>query len=388
MQLFNAFMKVAKKRLPSSLIYFVIYAVITFTLGSSYQTTMDASFQSRSLKICVIDEDCSPASKSLTDYLDSLHELVKLENDPEVLQDNLYYRYISYVLTIPAGFEEKLLSGETDNLLLNVKVPGSTTGAFVDQQIDQYTQTLQIYLAGGYALADAVHETDASLAEATPVENLVFETESSSTPKGIFFFYRYLPYIFIVLLFNGLAPIIITFNKKDLRERTFCSCLRLIDRNAWLALGCVVYALTVWVGFLLLGTVAYGLAMFTTTAFYAMLNSFIFLLISAGLTMFVSTFAPNDNVLNMLSNIIGLGMAFLCGVFVEQSLLSEGVLKIARFLPAYWYIKANDMAGGLSAEAFDLSLYWKALGIQMLFAAAIFAAALAASRIRRQQTSV
>lgn len=385
MQLFKAFMKIAWKRMPVSLIYFGIYAVITFMLCNSYQTTMDESFQSRSLNICVIDEDCSLASESLTDYLGSLHELVELENDPEVLQDNLYYRYISYVLTIPKDFEKKLLDGETDDLLLNVKVPGSTTGAFVDQQINQYTKTLQIYLAGGYTLEDAIRETGNSLAETVPVENLVFEAESLSTPKGVFIFYRYLPYIFIVLLFGGLAPIVVIFNKKELRERTFCSSLHLSSRNVQLALGCVVYALAVWAAFLLLGTAAYGQAMFTSAAFYAMLNSFIFLLISAGLTMFISTFAPNDNVANMLSNIIGLGMSFLCGVFVEQSLLSESVLRIARFLPAYWYIKANDMAGGLSAEAFDLSLYWKALGIQMLFAAAIFAATLAASRIRRQR---
>ena len=387
MQLFKAFMKVAKKRLPSSMIYFVIYGAITFLMSESYQSTMDANFQSRSLNICVIDEDGSQASKSLTNYLDSLHELTELENDPEVLQDYLYYRYISYVLTIPAGFEEKLLEGETDHLLLNVKVPGSTTGAFVDQQIDLYLRTIQIYLAGGYTLEAAVHETDSSLAEAVPVNNLVFETESLSTPKSVFFFYRYLPYIFIVLLFVGLAPIVVIFNKKDLRERTFCSSLHLNNRNLQLALGCVVYALVVWAAFLLLGTAAYGRAMFTANALYAMLNSFIFLLISAGLTMFISIFTPNDNVANMLANIIGLGMSFLCGVFVEPSLLSEGVLKIARFLPAYWYIKANDMASGLSTQAFDISLYWEAIGIQLLFAVAIFAAALAASRIRRQKTT-
>lgn len=388
MQLFKAFMKIARKRLPSSIIYFCIYAVITFAMGATYQNNMNTTFQSKSLKLCIIDEDCSTASTSLTGYLDSLHELVELENDPAILQDNLYYRYISYVLTIPAGFEEKLLNGDTDRMLVNVKVPGSTTGEFIDQQINQYTQTLQIYLAGGYTLEEAIAETDKMLTDIVPVESITFEKENNDERKEVFYFYRYLPYIFIVLLFSGLAPIVIIFHKKELHDRTSCSSLGLTNRNTQLAIGCVAYSLIVWLGFLLLGVAAYGKGMFTPNALYAMLNSFVFLLISAGLTLFLCNFAPSWNALNAAANVVGIGMSFLCGVFVEQSMLSAGVLRIARFLPAYWYIKANDMLSGLVAEQFSLTAYWTALGIQLLFAAAFFAATLAASKLRRQVTNI
>lgn len=385
MQLFKAFIKIAIKRLPASAIYFGIYAVITFVLGSTSQNNIDSNFQSKSLTLCVIDEDHSMTSTALTDYLGSMHKLVTLENDPEVLQDNLYYRYVSYILTIPAGFEEQFISGDTDGLLINVKVPGSATGQFVDQQIDQYVKTLQIYMAGGYSLEEAIAETDKAVSEIVPVENLNFQDGTANTRKEVFYFYRYHPYIFIVLLFCGLSPIVVTFNKKELNERTSCSSLPLTRRNLELALGCVVYSLAIWVAFLLLGVIAYGRDMFIGNAPYTMLNSFVFLLFSAALTLFISNFAPNDNILNMLANLIGLGMAFLCGVFVEQSLLSEGILKVARFLPAYWYTKANDMLSGLTSQQFDLSFYWTAIGIQLLFAIAAFVASLAASKLRRQK---
>lgn len=385
MQLFNAFMKIARKRLPSSLMYFCIYAVIAFAMGATYQNNMNTGFQSKSLKLCIIDEDGTTASESLTAYLDSLHELVELENDPAVLQDNLYYRYISYVLTIPAGFEEKLAAGETEGLLINVKVPGSTTGVFIDQQIDRYLQTLQLYLAGGYTLVDAIAATDETLAAITPVESLTFQDENNDERKEVFYFYRYFPYIYIVLLFSGLASIVVTLQKKEISNRTTCSPLPLTKRNAQLALGCIVYSLAIWLGFFLLGVAAYGKGMFTENALYCLLNSFVFLLIAAGLTLFLSTFSPSYNALTAASNIIGLGMSFLCGVFVEQSMLSESVLRVGRFLPAYWYIKANDMLSGLVAEQFTPSAYWTAIGIQLLFAVAIFAATLVASKLRRQQ---
>lgn len=385
MQLFKAFMKIARKRLPSSIIYFVVYAIIAFSMGEIFQENLDANFQSKALKICIIDEDCTEASQGLTEYLASLHEIVELGNEPGVLQDNLYYRYINYILTIPSGFEAQLKSGEITNTLTNVKVPGSTAGLFVDQQIDQYMSTLQLYMAGGYSLEQALAETANNLENCAPTQNIGFEKTNKEERKEVFFFYRYHPYIFILLLFCGLAPILIIFQKKEISDRTTCSALRLISRNIQLSLGCITYSLVVWIGFLLLGILAYGKGMFTTNALYCALNSFVFLLISAGLTLLISVFAPGMNAINAISNIIGLGMSFFCGVFVEQYMLPDAVLRIARFLPAYWYIKANDMISGLYNTTFDLSTYWQAIGIQLLFVAAIFAITLAAVKIRKQK---
>jgi ABC-2 type transport system permease protein len=39
-------------------------------------------------------------------------------------------------------------------------------------------------------------------------------------------------------------------------------------------------------------------------------------------------------------------MAFLCGAFVPQSYLGDGVLAVARIFPVYWFEKANDMLCG------------------------------------------
>ena len=116
---------------------------------------------------------------------------------------------------------------------------------------------------------------------------------------------------------------------------------------------------------------------------YAILNSLAFLLFTTALSLLISTFSPDDNVLNMLANIVGLSMSFLCGVFVPQSMLSGSVLAVGRFLPAYWYIRANNMLAGFGKEVFDLGFYWKCIGIQFLFAAAMFALTAVAAKQRR-----
>lgn len=385
MQLCKAFYKIAWKRLPAISIYFVIFVILTFMLGTTSQTNMDANFQTKSLDICIIDEDHSAASTALTGYLDSIHNLISLENDPEMLQDYLYYRYIHYVLIIPSGFEEKLAAGETENLLNNLKIPGSSNGYFIDQQVKQYLGNLNLYLTGGYSLEESIAATDHAIAGASETECLTFESQNVSTNKEIFYFYQYLPYIFIVLLVCGMSPILVTFNQKDLSSRIQCSATTLNSRNLQLTVSCIFYSLLTWGIFILFGLLVYGTEMLDGYALYAIPNSLTFLLFASAIAFLASYFVDNDNVVNMVANLLGLSMAFLCGVFVPQSMLSEQVLSVARFLPAYWYIRANNMLAGFSTETFDARFYWTAIGIQLLFTITIFAVTLVVSKMKRQK---
>lgn len=85
---------------------------------------------------------------------------------------------------------------------------------------------------------------------------------------------------------------------------------------------------------------------------------------------------------------IALGMSFLCGVFVPQNMLGEQVLSASKFLPAYWYVKANDMLGGMYNLSWDVNVYNQIIVIQMLFVVGLFAAYLVVTKIKRQESSV
>lgn len=385
MQVSKAFFMIARKRLLTAFIYVAIYTFIILILSSTTEDSMKDNFSSVSLTIFIADEDQTPASRALCGYLDSLHKIADLNNDEEVLADQMYYRTLDYVLTIPAGFEDSLTSGKKEALLTDVKIPGSTNGYFVDQQISQYVQSLQLYLSGGYSLTEAIAETDKSIADAVSVTTVSFETEGSSSDSRVFYFFQYLPYIFIAILFSGLTPVLVTLNKKSIKNRTTCSALTLTSKNLQLAGCCVVYSLVVWLLFAGLNVLFYGTDCFTANAMLAMLNSLVFLLFTAALALLVSYFAPDDNVINMAANIVGLSMAFLCGIFVPQTMLSPSVLNVGRFLPAYWYIRANNMLAGFGNEVFDLSIYRTCIGIQLLFTAAIFCITLLVSRKRKQK---
>ena len=90
--------------------------------------------------------------------------------------------------------------------------------------------------------------------------------------------------------------------------------------------------------------------------------------------------------LNGLSNIVSLGMCFLSGVFVPMSVMDKKVLKIAQFLPVYWYeditetlARYHNVSGNIATDI------WKSLGIEVMFALAFVSVILALSKYKRQK---
>ena len=77
---------------------------------------------------------------------------------------------------------------------------------------------------------------------------------------------------------------------------------------------------------------------------------------------------------------------FLGGAFVPQSMISESILTISRFIPTYWYVKANDTLANLNnfdgQEIHDILSY---MGIEVLFLIACSMIALLIMRNRKTQ---
>ena len=91
-------------------------------------------------------------------------------------------------------------------------------------------------------------------------------------------------------------------------------------------------------------------------------------------TFLISKITSNSEILNMFANTVSLGMAFLCGIFVPEEFLNDGIIKAAHFLPAYWYNQAVKNIDFHPVK--ELGFIFMCMGIQLLFAAAIIVVAL------------
>ena len=187
------------------------------------------------------------------------------------------------------------------------------------------------------------------------------------------YYFQYLAYVMLSMLIVTLCPVILTLNRKGVRERTMCSSLTSANYSRQTALGASILVFSIWLLFIIVAII-WGKTL-NVKFWLACLNSFVYIIAAAGIAMIIAQFDLSDNGITAISNIIGLGMSFLCGVFVPQELLTGGVLAVGRLFPAYWYTKANNMLFGMSGGVFSTKEYLICIGIETLFAVAFFAVA-------------
>lgn len=367
MQVFNTFFKITKKQLPSFITYFVIFTVL-LSIMSSIGTGNNAYQESR-MDVAIFNNDGSAKSEYLVKYLTEKHDIVEVENDDEVILDRLYFQVLDYVLYIEEGFE-----------LTNIKRPGTTTGTFVDSQIDTFVKTYDSYMIAGYSEAEAYEKT----LEAVDNSELVSMKGKGNTKPTVYYFFTYLSYIFLGLLINVLAPVIIALNKKGIKERTDVSPLTARSRNMQMIGGSIILSLAIWLGMMIVAAVMFKGELFKDINALLILNSLCFLILSASIVTLISNFQLKAQAISMISNVVGLSFSFLGGVFVTMEIFGETMLKIAKFIPSYWYVTAADniITGEMSNQIFIC------MGIQLLFALAFFAIALVISkRLKLNRTS-
>ena len=213
MQVFKTFLKIAKKKFPSVLLYYIIFTVIVIAMSKIGASDHETSFTATKADIYIIDEDDSTASHALSDYLSSMHNPVTLKDtDTMTLQDALYYQSVDYILTIPEGFEEQLTDSDARDFLPVSMRKDNSNGYFVDQQVTEYLSSVRLFMAGGFSLSEAITKSSESLSKGndTTVLNLE-EKETDGAQIGLTYFFQYLPYVLINMLLLGMTPILMTF---------------------------------------------------------------------------------------------------------------------------------------------------------------------------------
>ncbi len=383
MTVFKGFLTITKRNLRMVFLYIIIFLAISLLTQKMLGTQGAVSFKQESLNIAVLDRDGGRLAEGLTEYLSVYHNIKDIPDDESILQDRLFYREIYYIVTIPEDFENKVLHG--DQTLPVTKVPGSTSGFYVDQQINTFINSVRVMTDGGFSLTDAVEKVK-EYSQETPDVTMIDKNGHGGVMPGHAFMYQYMPYIIISILCYTLGYIMIEFNKPDVRKRMRCSAVSDRALNTQLFLGYTVVGFAVWCICTIMPVFVYG-RQFLTDAnlpFYLM-NSFVLTIESLTLAFFSGSLLKSEELISAVVNVLSLGMSFLCGVFVSMEILGKGVLTVAHFLPVYWYEVSNNLlAGNKSLSPAQMTEFFTGLGIQLLFAAALFGAALVFRKNRAQ----
>ena len=104
------------------------------------------------------------------------------------------------------------------------------------------------------------------------------------------------------------------------------------------------------------------------------------------MSFIVGVLVEKETIVSAVTNVISLGMCFVCGVFVSMSMLSEGVRKAAHFLPVYWYETVNEIIGNnVQFTAAQSAAVWGGIGIQVIFAVFFLSVGLVASKYKARE---
>ncbi|WP_055667744.1 ABC transporter permease [Desnuesiella massiliensis] len=385
MQVYKAFFKIIYKNLSQIIIYIVVFISLAVALANTSTKAVNTNFSETKVNIVFINHDNnSRLVEGLKNYLSKNANIVNIPDDTKKLQDALFFREVEYIVKVPKGFANGLLSGEILQLE-KTTVPGSTSEIYLDNIINKYLNTVKVYTSAMENLSEEqlLSYVDNDLAQKTEVKLSSTLGEVSKNEK-ITFYFNYLAYSLFSILILGVCSVMIVFNNTDLKKRNFCSPIKLRNMNFQMILGNFSYAVLAWFAMIFTSFIMYGSYMFTAKGMLFLLNSFIFTLVALSISFLIGNIIKSKGAMSAAANVVSLGTCFISGVFVPQALLGKTVLTIASFTPNYWYVRSNNIIVNLVNFSMEnLTPIFLNMLIMLGFATAVLSVALVVIKQKR-----
>lgn len=367
MQVFKLIIRLMLSKKGTILMYLGIFLTLTIVLTNNGDTTK--SFTTSKMDICIFDEDDTAESRALAELLTKNNKTVKVKNNKDAIIDALYYESADFILVIEDGYSEKLKAGETEDLFSTYRMHESYAAVRMEQYLDEYVSSVNAMQITGISTDEATEKTAELMSEETEV-NMSQSEKKSWYGNKYTFYWRYIPYISISIIVTVLGMVLMVMNRKEIRQRINSSCMRSMSYSMQVLAASMVFVLGLWLIFIAFGFILCG--GLSGIQWLGLLNILIFLVISALLASLLSAFGLSENLLNLMTQVLGLGMSFLCGGFIDPSLLSDEVIAVSKFLPAYWNIRVSDMLiGGVKCTASGLLTAFAMQGLFIIMLTAL-----------------
>lgn len=394
MTVFRGYLKGALRQRAVIILYLVIFLGLGTVMTWSMEKEPDDTYKAQKLSMAVIDHDHSEISQGLLHYLTQTQDVKNLADDASVLQEELYYGNVAYVMVIPENFGHTFLASaeagalpDARNLLQGTGRPGSTQSYYASELTNCYLSGLALYLKAGLTPADAVTHMQKQLEAVSDADSSVTLAEGSSSMSRVAGTFRYLAYVLTALSCYVIGFVVLDYQQTDLRRRIAVSATPFAMRMLQMLLAFIVIGAVFFVAsFVMVGIMNPREIFEEPNLTYYALNVLAMVLVALAIAFLVVHLAGTANGVNGLANMIALGMSFFCGVFIPDSMLSAPVRRIAKYFPVYWYEQNNTILGThtvLTAtlkERFLSGILW-----QLLVAVVVFAAAMLLKKVKDRQ---
>lgn len=338
MTVFKTFLKVLKACKTPIIMYTVF---LIFFGGFNMQTSENSTnFEATKPDILIINNDVDKGiTKNLIEYIKNNSNLVDIENNDNAINDALFYRDVNYIIYIPNNFREDFLNNK--NPEIEIKSTGDYQSAFAEMMLERYIIIANVYNVSLDNEEEIINKINDTLTKKTEVE-ITSKLDTNNLAKASFY-YNFANYSILAGCVYVICLILSSFKEENIRKRTIISSMNYKEYNRKLLLSNSLFAITLWILYVLLSFVLLGNIMFSMHGLIYIINSFVFTLCALTIAFLIGNLVSNKDAINGIVNIVAIGSSFLCGSFVPMELLSDSVLTIAHILPSYWYIKTNEL---------------------------------------------
>ena len=388
MQVFKAALKTFFRHPIYLAIYIVWLSCMGIFMGMSVNEVPSEEYIERP-NVAVINRDGGELSKGLEAFVLKNSEPVQVEDTERALQDAVMQERAHYIVIIPEGFSDGFAKagadGTTTPKLQTVVSTHSASVTMMDNLVDEYLNVAKTYTI---ALADdgqaqVVKRTDAAMEHAVDVR-VVQVAEEPPVSNGFLLYLQFASYTILLSIAVCSAVVMSRFGREETRRRISSSPIPQVSVNLQIAAACFVIMLVCWAFVAGLGLVVFGSKLVGVRADViaaAVASLFCYSLFGLAFGFLIGQITSNELVMNAASNIVGLIISFLGGVWVSLDLVGEPVATIAKFTPTYYYNEALHAAFDAAGGGFTSGVFAN-LGVVCLFALAVFAIGMAISRLK------
>lgn len=348
---FKTFWKVMNKYKGMVITYtaFLIF-FSTFNFKSGNNTT---EFVDSKPDILIVNSDTKEGvTGNLIKYLKKNCNVKKVKNNynaddlnddkvdkDEAVNDALFYRDVNYVIYIPKDYRTDFLNKHDPQI--KIKTTGDYSASLANMILERYVKVANVYNDADLSEDTIIKCINDTLAKKTKVKvTSKLDTNKLNRATSYFNFTNYCTLagcIYVICL------VLSSFRNKKISKRTTISGLDYKKYNMQLMIANSIFALALWLVYVILGCILMGKIMFSVYGVVYMVNSLVFSVCSLTLAFLIANLSSNKEVINGIVNVVALGSSFLCGAFVPMEWLPDGVLKAAHIFPSYYFVKNNEI---------------------------------------------
>ncbi len=337
MIIFKTFLKVLNKcKAP-----IIMYTVFLIFFGGFNMKTSDNSinFVASKPDILIVNQDKEEGiTKNLIEYIENNSNIIDVEDNEEARNDALFYRDVNYIIYIPENFNKDFL--ENKNPKIDIKSTGDYQSSLAEMMLERYLKVAKIYKDVYSSETELIEKINDTLSKEVKI-TITSKLDTNKLDKAAFF-YNFTNYCILAGCIYVICLILSSFKRENINKRTIISSMNYKEYNRKLLISNSLFAIVLWVFYVLLSFVLVGDIMFTSHGIIYIINSFIFTMCAVTIAFLLGTLIANKNAVNGIVNVIALGSSFLCGAFVPVEMLPDTILKVAHILPSYWFIKTNE----------------------------------------------